>query len=61
MFTYKNLTDCNTLCINMFNNVVYMVLGHPLHFSLVTFDKIQAKFLILSKMYPEFLIKAGRM
>jgi len=45
----------------MFNNVVYMVLGHPLHFSLVTFDKIQAKFLILSKMYPEFLIKAGRM
>jgi len=46
MFTHKNLTDCKTLCINMFFIVVCIVLGHPLHFPLVTFDKIRSKFLI---------------
>jgi len=45
----------------MFFIVVYIVLGHPLHFPLVTFDKIRSKSLIQLKFYPEFLIKAGRM
>jgi hypothetical protein len=54
MFTYKNLTDCKNLGINMFFIVVYMVLGHPLHFPFVTFDKIQSKLLILPKFIPNF-------
>jgi len=61
MFTYKNLIDCKPLCINMFFYVVYIVLGHTLHFSLVAFDKLRSKFLIQPKIYSEFLIKAGKM
>jgi len=61
MFIHKNFNDCKTLCINVFFIVVYIVLGHPLHFPLVTFDKIRSKFLIQLKIYPQFLIKAGRM
>jgi len=60
MSTYKNLADCNTLCINMFFIIVYVVLGHTLHFPLVTFDKIRSRFLI-KKIYTEFSIKGGRM
>jgi len=39
MFTHDNLSDCKAHCIYMFM-VAYM-LGHPLHFSLVTFDKFR--------------------